>query len=191
MNHWEIQLLALILGLITVFSKERYQLVSWFTASLSIICIIYIDCISAMLFADVLLQFVILATVVLSVVVHFRFKGRKEKHRLSRLSRSAYLPYLTLVVLLSGALGFVFFRQGVAFFPFADSLKSVMGIFALFLMIYGNVEAWVFWMLTYSIASTLYFITGHYLLTALMLAFIIESYNNYRQWLQILRLENT
>jgi nicotinamide mononucleotide transporter PnuC len=84
--------------------------------------------------------------------------------------------------LLAGALGFVFQRNGVALYPYLDSFKSVIGVFAIFLMIYGVVDAWLYWAATYAIAVLLFMLTDQYIIAFMYLGYLLFSLYTFKLW---------
>ena len=176
-----VQWLAFLFNVIYVILASRENIWCWFFGfiGVALLLVIYLD---ARLFSDALLQVFYL---IMSVYGWIKW-SQKDSHivAIGRASLRDHLFYITLGVLATFLLGFIFSQMQAAV-PYADAFTSAFAVVATFLVAKKILENWIYWIIIDSVCVGLYWHRQLFLLAFLFAIYTVLAVVGWINWHKI------
>ncbi len=173
---------GLFFGLLYIgFAAKHYQH-CWAYGLLSAICICVVDFTETRLYMDGVLHILYAGLSILGLYLCLQGQSKQKIMKISRLSKSGYMSYITLSVIIAIGTGFLLSQQTNANFPYLDGFASTLAVFSTFLVIYRVLDVWFFWLIINIISIYLYWMTDAPALAFLFTIYLASNLYKWKIW---------
>ena len=176
-----IEIIASILGLISVFLVTKQNIWCWPTGIVMVLLYIVIFY-QARLYSDMLLQ--VFFAIMQTYGWYFWLKRDVENGqvKVSNLKKGEWLIWILMVVLISMLLGIMMNKYTNADLPYIDAFTTALSIIAQWLMTKKKIENWILWIVADVIYIVMYFYKELYPTAILYLVFLVLAFIGYFDW---------
>ena len=98
------------------------------------------------------------------------------------MKKIAFIQAWVVTLLLGAVIAYLAYNYTNADFPILDAIVGAFAITATWLTTQKKVENWLFWMVSNSIAATLFLYKGYYYFSGLMVVYLILSVTGFVEW---------
>lgn len=181
-----LELVAALVGALSVWLSVRQNIWSWPTAIVNVVLYVFVFH-AAKLYADMGLQVVY---AVLSVYGWYEWLHGGENRTALRVSRtSPRLALLLTAIAIAGSAALGLFLRGAtdAALPFMDSFLSSTSLVAQWMMTRKKLENWLVWILVDVLYVGMFIVKGLYPTAVLYAVFLALAVMGYRDWRRSMR----
>ena len=166
-----LEYLGLFFGIVYVILAAHNKIYCWFFGIISCLAIAIKDFFNYQLYLDGILQIFYIVMGFAGLYMWKFGNSEKKEKKISQWNFNKHQIYLFGIIILSGALGFLFSNYSEASFPYLDSLTTLISIYATFLLVHRIIDNWIFWILADLIYIYLYYAREAYFFSLLMIIY--------------------
>ena len=170
-------------GALCVYLAVKENVLNWPISILSVLAYIYIFY-TAKLYGDTVLQFYFLFTAFYGWYYwsYGKLKTLKSERPIVKVSHTEWLLLLTILILLSGFVGWLLDEYTDTDVPYIDGFCTITSFIAQYLMTRKKLENWLVWIFVDAIYIPLYIHKHLYATALLYFLFLFIALKGYLDW---------
>ena len=176
-----IEILAVILGLASVYLTVKQNIWCWPTGLAMVALYVYIFY-NVKLYSDMVENIIYIGMQIYGWYFWVYGPKKKDVVPVRRLRTKGIIFWGLIIIIGSFGLGYFMSNFTDASYPYADAITTVMSLVAQWFLGRKILESWVLWISVDVISTTIYLLKGLYFTTGLYAIFLILAIRGFIEW---------